>query len=227
MATGDQQLISVMKDTIEYQRSMCQKREKLVHAITHNVQYLADIHRKNNIDLKNTKEHLAAIQKWNEQLQDQNNQLKEQCQILQKDQDELNTKREEIAKMVIESQANRNEIEQLHAENQSKSDKMEKLNLEVTVVVTEKMTLKKELDRVDNLYRKMKKEYKEQRVNYNLLVDEVSKLTKQNGEYRGLILSNETKFQQIGQDIVDLQANLELKNKEIQRKEQEAKVYKK
>ena len=63
--------------------------------------------------------------------------------------------------MVIESQANSNEIEQLQAENQSKSDKMEKLNLEVTVVVTEKMTLKKELDRVDNLYRKMKKEYKE------------------------------------------------------------------
>ena len=55
--------------------------------------------------------------------------------------------------MVIDSQANKAEIEQLHAENQSKSDKMEKLNLEVTVVVTEKMTLKKELDRVDNLYR--------------------------------------------------------------------------
>jgi len=30
---------------------------------------------------------------------------------------------------------------------------MEKLNLEVTVVVTEKMALKKELDRVDTLYR--------------------------------------------------------------------------
>lgn len=129
--------------------------------------------------------------------------------------------------MVIESQANSNEIEQLQAENQSKSDKMEKLNLEVTVVVTEKMTLKKELDRVDNLYRKMKKEYKEQRVNYNLLVDEVSKLNKQNGEYRGLILENESKLQQIGQDIIDLQANLEMKNKEIQRKEQEVKVHKK
>ena len=30
---------------------------------------------------------------------------------------------------------------------------MEKLNLEVTVVVTEKMALKKELDRIDGLYR--------------------------------------------------------------------------
>ena len=43
----------------------------------------------------------------------------------------------------------------------------------------------------------MKKEYKEQRVNYNLLVDENSKLNKQNGEYRGLILENESKLQQI------------------------------
>ena len=57
---------------------------------------------------------------------------------------------------------------------------MEKLNLEVTVVITEKMTLKRELDRVDVLFRTLKKEYKEQRVNYNLLVDEVSAANKQN-----------------------------------------------
>ena len=54
-----------MKDTIEYQRAFMRKREKLVHAITHNVNYLAAIHRKNNNDLKQTKEHLAAVQKWN------------------------------------------------------------------------------------------------------------------------------------------------------------------
>jgi hypothetical protein len=55
---------------------------------------------------------------------------------------------------------------------------MERLNIEVTVVVTEKLALKKELDRVDLMYRKLKKEYKEQRVTYNLLTDEVSKLNK-------------------------------------------------
>jgi hypothetical protein len=49
---------------------------------------------------------------------------------------------------------------------------MEKLNLEVTVVVTEKITLKKELDRVLLLYNTMRKDYKEQRVNYDLMVDE-------------------------------------------------------
>jgi hypothetical protein len=38
---------------------------------------------------------------------------------------------------------------------------MERLNIEVTVVVTEKMAFKKELDRVELMYRKIKKEFKE------------------------------------------------------------------
>jgi hypothetical protein len=66
------------------------------------------------------------------------------------------------------------------------------------------MTLKRELDRVDVLFRTLKKEYKEQRVNYNLLVDEVSALNKQNNQYRGLILDNESKLAQIGKEIQDL-----------------------
>ena len=55
---------------------------------------------------------------------------------------------------------------------EDKFDAKEKLNLEVTVVVTEKITIKKELDRVFLLYNTMKKDYKEQRVNYDLMVDE-------------------------------------------------------
>ena len=57
-------------------------------------------------------------------------------------------------------------------------DQYEKLNVEITVLLTEKLTLKKELDRVDNDLRKMKKDFKEQRVNYDLLMDEVSKSNK-------------------------------------------------
>ncbi len=63
--------------------------------------------------------------------------------------------------MVIESQANKNEIEMMLAEKEDKADKMEKLNLEVTVVVTEKMTMKKELDRLEIDFRMLKKEFKE------------------------------------------------------------------
>ena len=63
--------------------------------------------------------------------------------------------------MCIESQANSDTIDQLNAANEDKADKMEKLNLEVTVVVTEKLALKKELNWVDGLWRNLKKEYKE------------------------------------------------------------------
>ena len=51
--------------------------------------------------------------------------------------------------MAVESQANKDEIGALAADNESLMEKMEKLNLEVTVVVTEKMSLKKEYTRIE------------------------------------------------------------------------------
>jgi len=80
--------------------------------------------------------------------------------------------------MVIESQANKNEIKTLKEDIEEKGDHMEKLNLEVTVVVTEKLTYKKELDRVNTQFENLRKDFKEQRVNYNLLIDEVSVINK-------------------------------------------------
>ena len=114
--------------------------------------------------------------------------------------------------MVIEAQANATEIEKQQGEIQNQADKMEKLNLEVTVVVTEKMTLKKQLDANEIELRKMRKNYKEARQNYDLLVDENTKVSKQNSEYRGLILNNEKKLHMIGQEIQDLQKHIERKN---------------
>ena len=121
--------------------------------------------------------------------------------ILKKDQSELHKKREEMSKMLIESQANKDEINVQNSKIEEQGDQMEKLNLEVTVVVTEKITLKKELDRVDGLYNQLRKEHKEQRVNYNLIVDEVSKANKQNQLYRGLIIDNEAKFSEFEKEV--------------------------
>ena len=129
--------------------------------------------------------------------------------------------------MLVESQANAKEIERLYAENEVKGDSMEKLNLEVQVVVTEKMAMKKELDRVDMMYNKIKKEFKEQRVNFNLLIDENSKLVKQNSEYRGLILENEGKMEEISKEILDHQKHIEMKNKQVARTQEEIGVYQK
>ena len=57
LANSDQELITLMKNTIEFQKTVMKKRESLVKAITHNVKYLADVHRKNNCSLRETKEH--------------------------------------------------------------------------------------------------------------------------------------------------------------------------
>ena len=105
-------------------------------------------------------------------------------------------------------------------------EKMEKLNLEVTVIVTEKLSLKKEYDRLDSVYQSLKRDNKELRVNYNLLVDENTEINKQNSQYRGLILENEQKLSIIDKEIKDLQRNVELKNKNIQRLNEESEVSK-
>jgi chromosome segregation ATPase len=63
--------------------------------------------------------------------------------------------------MVIDAQANKEEIKNLNGNIEDKNDAMERLNLEVTVVVTERITLKKELDRMDHLYHQLQKDFKE------------------------------------------------------------------
>lgn len=57
--------------------------------------------------------------------------------------------------------------------------------------MTEKGTLKRDLDRVDGLYVKLQKEFKEQRQQFELLVDEISKANNLNRDYRQLIAGNE------------------------------------
>lgn len=45
----------------------------------------------------------------------------------------------------------------LYDEQKTQQEKEEKLNVEVTVLITEKLTLKKEHDRLENNHRKLKK----------------------------------------------------------------------
>ena len=85
LATNDQVLIGMMKETIDYQRSVSRKREKLLMAITHNVRQLAVLNQSNSAELKLTKERLDVITKWNDQLQEQNSDLTKEVDLLKKD----------------------------------------------------------------------------------------------------------------------------------------------
>lgn len=96
MATNDDELIQLMKDTIEYQKNVIDKREKLVYAITHNVRYLAEIHTRNNEDLKNTRHDLEESRKLCAKLQKEAEDLKGEVGGLRRDQEELHKKREEM-----------------------------------------------------------------------------------------------------------------------------------
>ena len=45
LATEDEHLIQIMKRTIDYQREVMSKREKLLLAIVSNVKYLSNLHK--------------------------------------------------------------------------------------------------------------------------------------------------------------------------------------
>jgi hypothetical protein len=52
-------------------------------------------------------------------------------------------------------------------------------------------------------------------VNYDLLIDEVTNINKQNSKYRGLILENDAKFELLEKELQDIQKHVALKNKAI------------
>ena len=62
--------------------------------------------------------------------------------------------------MVISSQANAAEIQKLYDDQEMKTDEIEKLKLETTVIITEKAAQKKELDRIDQLYSQLQKDFR-------------------------------------------------------------------
>jgi hypothetical protein len=61
MADKDCDSIDEMKKVINWQYEIIKKRETLVKAITHNIQYLAIIHASNAAEFSLTKEKLAAV----------------------------------------------------------------------------------------------------------------------------------------------------------------------
>ena len=71
---------------------------------------------------------------------------------------------------------------------------MEKLRLEVTVMVTEKGSLKRELARIESLYVKLQRDFREQRIHFDQLCDELAAVNKKNAGYRNLLVENDQKM---------------------------------
>lgn len=71
---------------------------------------------------------------------------------------------------------------------------MEKLDFDLSVIIQEKNSYKKELDQADISLRLLNNEYKEVIANYTLLKENNEKTLDQNAEYRALIIENEQKM---------------------------------
>ena len=220
-------LIQKLKSIIQNQLLSKQKREQLLKAITNNVKYMSILNDHVQEELNGTKRTLQRTVEQNEQLASENYDLTELNARLEKDQLTLGEKKEEIVKLDGDNKKKKDHIDKLQANIDDQTDRMEKINLELTIVSAEKMAMKKELDALTIDHRRLGRDFKQQRNDMEALTDECNKIRKQNGEYRGLILENEKKFQAVGGEIQDLQKHIERKNATINRANNEAATYKK
>ena len=85
---------------------MSQKREKLVYAITHNVQYLSKLHKTREDEMRKTRITLTKMTTHNKELIGENDRLRSKCGELEKNEKELHDATSRINDMMIESQAN-------------------------------------------------------------------------------------------------------------------------
>ena len=145
-------------------------------------------------ELRGTKDALARTMERNEELAAENYDLTQLNESLVEDAKTLDAKKAEVVKLDTDNRKKKEHIDKLQAANDNAQDRIEKINLELTIVTSEKMVMKKELDALTIDHRRLQREFKEQRNAFDNLTDECNGLRKQNGEYRGLILENEKKF---------------------------------
>ena len=139
----------------------------------------------------------------------------------------LHAKRaEELEKLNQEHNKNKLKMGDQNSKIDELEEKMEKLNIELTVVTTEKISYKKEVDRIQNEKTMLTLEFRALREMNNLNLDEIAKANKQNAEYRGIIIGAEEAQNDLNNDIIGLQQVIDRKNKTIAAGEDETKVYK-
>lgn len=107
---------------------------------------------------------------------DENKKLKLENVELTKERDSLigskadfEKSQREIAQFMIEQQANADEIKDLYEKGEQQQDQFEKIKLEVTVIMAEKVTFQRELERVQANYLRMQRGYNDMKVHNDLL----------------------------------------------------------
>ena len=112
-------------------QGVMQKREKLVFAITNNVQYLSALHKTNTVELKRIRDTLRVTLVENEDLKAKNRELDQENVDLRQFKDDLLGAQKQINDMLIASQANAEEIFALNEAADVKEEEVTKLKIEV------------------------------------------------------------------------------------------------
>ena len=213
LSLHEHKLMREMRNTICTQQQLIEKREKLVYSISHNVQYLAKLHKTNKEEQEITKAVNKGLREQNAILKKENDQLKAAEERRVKQKQELDHAMSKLNRMMNDHDLLQDTIQDQYDTMEANKDEMEKIRLEVTVISAEKTMQKKELNRVNTLYTKLQRDNKENREAYNVMVDEVSKINITNSGYRALIVESDGKMAAFQKDVRSLQQTLETQKK--------------
>ena len=158
---NDSLVICKLKSIIHNQLESKKKRENLLLAITNNVKYMATLNEHVQDELKGTKEALRKTVEKNDELVTENYSLMQLNYGLEEDAKTLGEKKAEIVKLDTENKSKKESIDKLQVMLDDSTDRIEKINLELTIVTSEKMVLKKEHDSLTFDHRRLGREFKE------------------------------------------------------------------
>eukprot|EP00347_Sterkiella_histriomuscorum_P023898 403333005 len=215
MAEKDPDLVQNLKTIIQTQQKNIDHKVQLLLAIQHNIDYLTEIHAQNQRELWDTSEMNKQLEHENNVLKIQNQGMKIQIDKYKRDSEMLMKEQERIRELISAQENSGLLIETLELAIQQKNDKVTKMDFDLTVVLTEKQAMKKEMDRQDNEIRQYLKDMKELTLKYDLLTDDNSKNLRQNSDYRDLIIGNENKMKLYREEMKEQQRLLEIRDEHI------------
>ena len=144
-----------------------------------------------------------------------------------KNKNELDLATSKLHSMMEDQQILNKTLNEQYDKIEMNKEEVEKLRLEITVIVADKTMIKRELGRVNGLYTKLQRDNKEQREQYNALVDEVSQINQQNSTYRALLIENEAMQAKYQNEIRKYLQTIDMQKKLVDRFKEEKEIMEK
>ena len=142
-------------------------------ALTHNINYLAIVHRKEKAHFMIIDERSDSVQKMNDHLDIKCKKMSEVLAVYEQDKSLHASRAKELEKLNDEHAKNKLKMGDQKSMIEELNEKITKLDIDVQVVTAEKITYKKENDRLQSEKTHMAMEFKALREANNLNMDEI------------------------------------------------------